>query len=291
MYYIGIEAFLAVVENGSISKAADILNLSQSSVSYRLKTLENELGFKLVERSKGIQGIELTKQGYSFLSVAEKTLALQKETEKIKSEGNTTTLTVGTADSISLYLMTGLYKGLLENFRNIRPFILTQHTIETYNSIKTRGIDIGFVKRDFAMPNVKVQKMMDEEMVLVRYGDPENCKGEIEPKELQAENEIFMDWGYTYQIWHDYWWKPQNYTIRVDAADLIFEMLDSEQKWAIVPRSIFDAMQNRGPFYEQDLKQKPPGRGCYMIRHKYIEKSKQDAIKFIEGYCKEHFKE
>lgn len=52
MYFPGIEAFLAIVRTGSISKAVDLLHLSQATVSYRLKTLEQGMGGLLVERRK-----------------------------------------------------------------------------------------------------------------------------------------------------------------------------------------------------------------------------------------------
>ncbi|KWX88751.1 hypothetical protein AMQ83_04785 [Paenibacillus riograndensis] len=53
MYFPGIEAFLAIVRTESISKAAELLHLSQATVSYRIKTLEQEMGGLLVERRQG----------------------------------------------------------------------------------------------------------------------------------------------------------------------------------------------------------------------------------------------
>jgi DNA-binding transcriptional LysR family regulator len=50
-----IQAFLAVVSNQSLTKAAEILHLSQSSVSHRLKNLEQELDLILIERGKGLK--------------------------------------------------------------------------------------------------------------------------------------------------------------------------------------------------------------------------------------------
>lgn len=67
MYFPGIEAFLAIVQTGSISKAAELLHLSQATVSYRLKTLEKEMGGLLVERRKGAPKISLTPKGEDFL--------------------------------------------------------------------------------------------------------------------------------------------------------------------------------------------------------------------------------
>lgn len=44
------EVFNTVVELGSLTKAAEVLNLTQSAVSYSLANLESELGFSLLIR-------------------------------------------------------------------------------------------------------------------------------------------------------------------------------------------------------------------------------------------------
>lgn len=79
MYFPGIEAFLAIVQTGSISKAAELLHLSQATVSYRLKTLEKEMGGLLVERRKGAAQIRLTPKGEDFFSIAERWDALWRK--------------------------------------------------------------------------------------------------------------------------------------------------------------------------------------------------------------------
>ena len=48
-----IETFLTIVNTKSITRTADLLFLSQPTVSHRLTSLENELGFPLVIRQKG----------------------------------------------------------------------------------------------------------------------------------------------------------------------------------------------------------------------------------------------
>ena len=50
-----IETFLTIVNTKSITKTADILFLSQPTVSHRLKSLEKELGFPLIVRKKGLK--------------------------------------------------------------------------------------------------------------------------------------------------------------------------------------------------------------------------------------------
>lgn len=287
MNYLGIEAFLAIIESGSISKAAELLHMSQSSVSYRLKTLENELGFRLIDRNQGIHGISLTSFGESYLNIAEKLVTLQKETELIKEEGTRLNFVIGSADSISLYIMPALYKFLVSELKDVKVNIITQHTLETYESVKKKEIDMGFVKREFHMPNVSVEKIIDEEMVLVRIQHKNNSEDTvINPNQLDSRNEIFMDWGQSYQIWHDYWWKPNDYLIRVDAAALIFELMEDEKHWAIVPRSIYNRMNIDGSYIEQKLTSVPPNRTCFMVTHRFKDRRREHIYKKVEDFLR-----
>lgn len=57
--------FRSIVENGSISRAAQVLGYSQSSVSHALMTLENELGCTLLHRSRS--GVSLTSDGAELM--------------------------------------------------------------------------------------------------------------------------------------------------------------------------------------------------------------------------------
>ena len=47
----GLEAFVAIVDCGTFSKAASLLHISQTGLSHRLKSLETQLGTRLIERS------------------------------------------------------------------------------------------------------------------------------------------------------------------------------------------------------------------------------------------------
>ena len=81
-----IEAFLAVAEHKSISKAAEVLFINQSSLSTKIKTLESQIGFCLFIRAKGSRGIALTDEGKKFLPLAIKYQSIINEMMAIGSE-------------------------------------------------------------------------------------------------------------------------------------------------------------------------------------------------------------
>ena len=79
--------FLAVAEDGNITRAATRLHVSQPALSTQLAALENELGQKLFER--GARGIALTEKGVALKRRADDLVDLAERIEsEIKSDDN-----------------------------------------------------------------------------------------------------------------------------------------------------------------------------------------------------------
>lgn len=68
MKILHFEYFIAVVENKSFTKASNYLHISQPSLTAAIKKLENELGYKLLERST--KEIKITERGAIFYQLA-----------------------------------------------------------------------------------------------------------------------------------------------------------------------------------------------------------------------------
>lgn len=69
MALVQIKTFLAIVETGSLVRASQMLNVTQSTVTARLKNLEEDLGQRLIHRHKS--GIQLTSSGVKFKRYAD----------------------------------------------------------------------------------------------------------------------------------------------------------------------------------------------------------------------------
>ncbi len=72
-----LRSFATVADAGGVTRAAGLLNLTQSAVSMQLKRLEESLGLPLIDRTA--RTVALTPQGEQLLSYARRMLALNDE--------------------------------------------------------------------------------------------------------------------------------------------------------------------------------------------------------------------
>lgn len=82
MTFEQIQYFIEIVKAGSMSKAASNLIVSQPHMSMIIKSLENEIGYKLLHRTS--KGVELTQQGAEFLYYAESISSNLSQIKNIK---------------------------------------------------------------------------------------------------------------------------------------------------------------------------------------------------------------
>ena len=81
-----VETFLAVAKAQNISKASRLLFVSQATVSYRLKSLEKQVGTELLQRSKGIRATRLTENGRRLLPLAQNWLQANEAFESFSPQ-------------------------------------------------------------------------------------------------------------------------------------------------------------------------------------------------------------
>ena len=143
MNHSDIESFLAVVKTGTITEASEYLHLSQSTISYRLKLLEEKLGVTLIERNNGIRTIKLTYKGEEFLRIAEKFNTLNNDAYMLKDEETVLSLSVACVDSLNTFVFSPLYKRFSDHGPNVNLSVLTHKSDDIYELIDRRAIDIG----------------------------------------------------------------------------------------------------------------------------------------------------
>ncbi|MDR3588738.1 MAG: LysR family transcriptional regulator [Negativicutes bacterium] len=286
MYLLGIEAFLAVVRTQSITRAADELHLAQSSVSHRLKMLEQEIGSRLIERSKGVHGICLTPTGEEFVQLAERWVSLWRDTQILKTQGSSIALSIGTVDSLNTFFFPPLYLAVSQHQPPLRLAIRAQHSVELYEEIDRRHIDLAFVLREQNSPSITVTPCFSEPMVVISLKTSIASSAEaLNPAQLDSNHELYIPWGPIFQVWHDQWWDPLCPSrIRLDSANLLFHLLRSPHQWSIVPMWVANAALKQNCYAIRRLSPSPPDLICYKIIHKYPKASTLRGITIFDQY-------
>jgi DNA-binding transcriptional LysR family regulator len=286
MYILGIETFIAVVHTHSLTGAAELLHLAQSTISNRLQVLEREVGGPLIERSKGNKEIRLTPMGESFLSIAERYNELWEETRFLHQSGPQLRLSIGAVDSVNTYLMPIVYQALYAHTPRIKLQIRTQQSSELYEQTERRVIDTAFVLHERASKTITVKPYFAEPMVVLRaMSQAANYPAVIQAEQLDTADELYIHWSPDFQIWHDNCWDSlrQIYT-RVDSISLLLTLLKNPRQWAIVPLSAARLLANSGNYVFQRITTPPPDRVCYQITHKYPSPLAKESLNILQQY-------
>ncbi|ODN69687.1 Hydrogen peroxide-inducible genes activator [Methylobrevis pamukkalensis] len=104
-----LQYFVAVAEQGTVSGAAHVLSISQSSVTEAIKDLENDLGVALFQRRA--RGLDITHEGHQFLRHAAKILAdVAEARQAFRARGGpgVGTLSLGVTSLVAGYVLSDL---------------------------------------------------------------------------------------------------------------------------------------------------------------------------------------
>ncbi len=261
-----IQTFLSVANNQSITKAANELFLSQSTVSARLQQLENELGVTLVERHKGIRNVELTARGQAFLPIAQRYQQLDQEITFFPNEEYNYSLTLACPDSLNIHMFLPLYQQLLHTSPRINLTVRTQQSPEIYTLIDQYQADIGFVFHQYRYGNVVTELAFREKMVLLVSSHSDWPEKPIHPSQLDKRYELYFRWSDRIVLWHDSYW---NLTIppyaQVDTVTLLAGLFDDPRCWALCPISVARVLQENENISIRLCAVDIPDRDCYML--------------------------
>ena len=279
-----IETFLTIVNTKSITRTADLLFLSQPTVSHRLTSLENELGFPLVIRQKGHKQVELTAKGTDFIILAERWMSLWKETMELQRNQDSLLLTIGCTDSLNVAVFAPLYDRILNEQTKLDLNIESHHSSELYGLLGEHSIDIGFVYHKLHYKNIITEKIFEEKLYLIQSDQPAISAPAIHTDELDPSLELFLSWDDNYQIWHDRWLSSASRPhIAADTITLLDRLWKKPGNWMVAPQSVILELSHYRPLFISELKNTPPNRVCYKIKHKYPKSTSKRAVEFFEN--------
>lgn len=140
-------AFVRTVEYGSFTKAAEILNYSQSGISRMINDLEKEWGVSLLER--GRSGVRLTSDGLKLLpfakSMCNEYQKLQTQVEELNGL-QSGLIRIGTFSSVATHWLPNMIKEFQKDYPNIDYELLLGDYTEIESWISEGRVDCGFLR-------------------------------------------------------------------------------------------------------------------------------------------------
>jgi len=185
--------FIAVAEEGSFSRAAGRLHVSQPPLSTQIKGLEDELGVQLLERSN--RGVSLTPAGSVFFEETRTVLARLEHAKKETLRANRSDIGMLSIGFVSIADY-GILPPALKNFRSSYPLVEVQlHELTTdaqIRELRAARLDLGIGLGPVDEPDLEFERVLREELVLAAPSGHPAAKGEgaLDLRALSKENFI-----------------------------------------------------------------------------------------------------
>lgn len=163
-----LKAFVAVIDSGSFSAAAERLSLSQPAVSLQIRQLEKRLGATLIERvgrraKPTAAGAELLiHAGHIDAAVASAINAVAPH-----ASGALGRLRLGTGATACTYLLPPLLRDLRRRYPRVEITVTTGNTADIVKAVEENNIDLGLVTLPAGGRSLEVVPVCDDEFVLV----------------------------------------------------------------------------------------------------------------------------
>ncbi|WP_407501897.1 LysR family transcriptional regulator MumR [Acinetobacter baumannii] len=140
-----LEAFYWVVTLNSFNKAATKLQTTQPAVSQKITSLENELGFKVLDRS--LRQFKLTHKGMTLFKYAEKFMRLETDlvAELTENQHLTGTIRLGVSETIVYTWLVEYIEKVQQEFPKISVEIVVDLTPNLQEGVRTGDLDMAFL--------------------------------------------------------------------------------------------------------------------------------------------------
>ena len=162
---------LTLAHEGSFSKAADTLNITQPSLSQYIKKIEREIGLELFDRTNG--DVRLTDAGRVYISAGRKILDIEHQMENNFTDlatNKTGSLIIGAAP----YRAVSMLPAVAKNFQGLHPgmhlIVREGTTAELVEGMEHGEFDLALTLMPLDKRVFNYEKVMEEELVLAVPG-------------------------------------------------------------------------------------------------------------------------
>jgi len=187
--------FLTVCEAGTMTRAAEIVYMTQPSVSQVIAELEKEYGVRLFERLN--HRLFLTAAGEHLRSYANHIVNLSEQVRKeladLSAQGS---IRIGASLTIGAHLMPGIIHAYRQELPDAEIFTQVDNTSVIEKLIMDDRIDLGLVEGPIYSPHIREEMLCEDDLVIIcGPGHPFWDEGIIEINKLVGKSFIIRESG------------------------------------------------------------------------------------------------
>jgi DNA-binding transcriptional LysR family regulator len=190
-----LQAFRAIVENGSFRKAAEAIRITQPALSRRIEKLEAALNVKLFERTT--RRVSLTTVGRAFLPQVERVLDdLDTALMTISDLASTRmgSVTVACVPSTAYYFMPRAIAAFHQRYPRIQVKLLDVSANEVNSAVTLGEADFGVSFSGNLAPDVEFELLLQERyLVACRRDHPLASRASVSWDEMYRHDYISLD--------------------------------------------------------------------------------------------------
>lgn len=180
--------FLTVVREGGINRAAEVLHITQPTLSRQLSQLEEEVGVKLFHR--GARKITLTNEGILLRRRAEEILSLVDRTEKELTEQEELVegrIVIGCGELAAVQVLSEIIEAFHKKYPLVSYDLFTANADLVKEQMEKGLVDIGVLLEPIDMEKFDFIRMAGKERwgVLMRPDDPLAKRETVSAKDLE----------------------------------------------------------------------------------------------------------
>lgn len=284
MTFLEIEAFLSIVQHGSFSAAAEKLYITQPALGRRVRALEEELGYALFIRNKGVRHVELTKQGQAFIGIAHRWQALWNETQEAALLGNEKSFYIASVGSLMAFMLPTVFQTFMKENLECSLHVTTLHSVDAYRYVTNKSVDIAFITDPMYSSQVSTKILFEEELCLVA-GKDLALPPKVKLSELNPRLEIRTQWDRNFDTWHNYYFGSSAVPrVYLDEMGFLQYFTENGDNWAFLPVSIARSMVKNSPVSIHELDIRPPHRTVYYL-HRVQDESPYQA--YLLDLCRQ----
>jgi DNA-binding transcriptional LysR family regulator len=263
-----IETFLAICRHRSISRASEELFISQSTLSTRLKSLEEHLGCPLLLRGKGSREVTLTAWGQAFYDLALQYQDITRKMESLNTSILVDSLTVSTIYSVGAHLLLPVFERFLQEYPQVHLAVQDLRAEMAVSSIVLGNTDVAFTTSKIQTSQVIATPFLSDPMTVI-CSEAADYPETVSLDMLSVNDEAYVLWSAECEHWHHSVFDVNAVPpLHVELDEQIALFVSKYNKWACVPLSVAKDLVARNPIRQLKPDFPIPDRNVYILRNR-----------------------